>query len=181
MSYFSRDDICDASYVYATRYHGGQGSKEYALLGRLSKLGYSPGYSVRDGHLENLDENAIDILIDMVRAKHGDDRAEDVRRECRPEKADITFRLENSDDDPTTINLHAYYDHAKVWADWDQTIDGSSWECDGSDFIYNILYWRPGLIDELKAEGYSLDQSVYCEPTEEEAREYWAKQEAEEA
>lgn len=50
---------------------------------------------------------------------------------------------------------------ADLWADHDQTIDGSTWESDGSDFAYTILCDRPNLVAELREEGYKLDLSEY--------------------
>lgn len=57
-------------------------------------------------------------------------------------------------------------DFAHMWADSDQTIDGSSWECasDMPGFAYTILTARPGLADELRAEGYDVDESEYTAP-----------------
>lgn len=42
--YFDRFDICDAYYCFAVDWHGGQFSPEYAILGRLKRMGYSAGY-----------------------------------------------------------------------------------------------------------------------------------------
>jgi hypothetical protein len=42
--YFDRFDICEAYYAFATDYHGGQWSPEYAILGRLQRMGYRAGF-----------------------------------------------------------------------------------------------------------------------------------------
>lgn len=42
--YFDRFDICEAYYAFATDYHSGQRSPEYAILGRLQRMGYRPGF-----------------------------------------------------------------------------------------------------------------------------------------
>ena len=42
--YFDRFDICEAYYAFATDYHGGQWSPGYAILGRLQRMGYRPGF-----------------------------------------------------------------------------------------------------------------------------------------
>lgn len=42
--YFDRFDICEAHYAFAVDYHGGQWSPEYAILGRLQRMGYRPGF-----------------------------------------------------------------------------------------------------------------------------------------
>lgn len=47
----------------------------------------------------------------------------------------------------------------------DQTIDGCLWEAPGDlDVAYAVLQDRPGLITELKAEGYEVDIHFYVEP-----------------
>ena len=59
---------------------------------------------------------------------------------------------------------------ADAWADAHGSLDGGTWECcDGPDFVYDILYWRPGLIEELQAERLrsQLLPALY-EPGEEE-------------
>ncbi len=40
----NRFDICEAFYVYATLHHRGQGSKEYAIFGRLERIGFSASF-----------------------------------------------------------------------------------------------------------------------------------------
>lgn len=65
-----------------------------------------------------------------------------------------------------TIVLDVYakdYRQAKAWADRHQSIDGSSWETarDLDGLVYTITYDRPGLIADLRAEGYTLDLSDY--------------------
>ena len=42
--YWDRFDICEAYYAFATDYHGGQFSPEYAIFGRLQRMGYRPGF-----------------------------------------------------------------------------------------------------------------------------------------
>lgn len=44
----NRFDICEAFYVYATLHHRGQGSKEYAIFGRLERIGFRPATCVAD-------------------------------------------------------------------------------------------------------------------------------------
>lgn len=39
---FDRFDICEAWFLFASHYHGGQDSKEYAIFGRLKGLQFSP-------------------------------------------------------------------------------------------------------------------------------------------
>lgn len=53
---FDRFDICAAYELFASHYHGGMGSKEYAIFSRLHKIGYNSGPS--GGHWRRLTENA---------------------------------------------------------------------------------------------------------------------------
>lgn len=60
-----------------------------------------------------------------------------------------------------SVTVHDPY--AARWADGDQSIDGSSWEStDNGDMVYTVLTDRPGLADELSAEGYRLDLTEYA-------------------
>lgn len=77
------------------------------------------------------------------------------------------IRLSNSDDDPTQIIAIVEGDYADKWADHHGSLDGGTWEsADGPTFVYDILYWRPGLFEELEADGYKFDHSEYSEPDE---------------
>lgn len=58
MAYFNRFDICEAWWVYANSHHGGQGSKEYRILGVLQSIGFSPGMGVQNRGYSELQENA---------------------------------------------------------------------------------------------------------------------------
>lgn len=57
MAHFDRFDICEAYYLFACHYHGGQFTKEYAILGRLEKF-FRPR---PDLSIETLSENAQEI------------------------------------------------------------------------------------------------------------------------
>lgn len=61
--HFNRFDICNAYYVFASLYHGGQGSKEYRIFGRLSKIGYKPALDLCE---DDLTENSKDIFNKLV-------------------------------------------------------------------------------------------------------------------
>lgn len=39
---FDRFQICEAYFIVASRWHSGQGSKGYAILSRLTRMGYCP-------------------------------------------------------------------------------------------------------------------------------------------
>lgn len=64
---------------------------------------------------------------------------------------------------PLSYYAEVHDPYAHQWADNDQCIDGSSWETasDMPGFAYTILTDRPSLVEELRAEGYSLDLSEY--------------------
>ena len=61
--HFDRFDICEAYYLFARDYHGGQGSREYAYLGRLSNLGFKSGPFLE---VSSLNENAKEIYDSLV-------------------------------------------------------------------------------------------------------------------
>lgn len=64
MSYFDRFDVCEAFWHFAAEYHGGQGSGEYAIFGRLHRIGYKPGPMADK---RTMSENGRAILADMIR------------------------------------------------------------------------------------------------------------------
>jgi hypothetical protein len=64
MPYFNRFDVCEAYYVYALHYHRGQGSKEYAVFGRLANIGFDPSRLLYGE--ENLSENGREIYNRLV-------------------------------------------------------------------------------------------------------------------
>ena len=63
---FNRLTILDAYYMFASLYHGGQGSKEYAYFGRLDKLNYKPSLGVSSQNPDRLDVDARDIFDQLV-------------------------------------------------------------------------------------------------------------------
>jgi len=73
--------------------------------------------------------------------------------------------------DPSAIgrNVTAYAEgpYAHEWADWDGYIAGSSWETpsDMPGTAYACPCDHPGLVAELRAEGYKLDLSDYEDPS----------------
>lgn len=66
---FERMAICNAYYMFASLYHSGQDSKEYAIFGRLQKLGYKPGLAASSHNPERLDETSREIFDQLV-ARH---------------------------------------------------------------------------------------------------------------
>lgn len=63
--YFDRFDICEAYYLFAAMYHEGQWSREYAIFGRLNRLGFRPGACGINGP-DDLTENAREIFERLV-------------------------------------------------------------------------------------------------------------------
>ena len=64
MLYFDRFDICEAYYVYAMLYHGGQYTETYKIFGRLNNLEFKPSPLLCDEN--NLTENSRLIFDNLV-------------------------------------------------------------------------------------------------------------------
>lgn len=64
--FFDRFDICEAWFLYACRYHGGQNSKLYEILGRLENMRFkaAPGLDYK-----SLTENGKSIYRRLVGTK----------------------------------------------------------------------------------------------------------------
>jgi hypothetical protein len=62
--YFDRFDVCMAWYLFACDWHGGQGSPEYRILGRLHALGFHPSPILSR---RSLSENGRIILAGLIR------------------------------------------------------------------------------------------------------------------
>ena len=60
--YFDRFDICTAYYLFGSLYHSGQGSLEYAYLGRALKCGFKPGAIFG---MQSLSDNAREIYRNL--------------------------------------------------------------------------------------------------------------------
>jgi hypothetical protein len=62
----NRFAVLDAYYMFASLYHSGQGSKEYAIFGRLNRLGYKPGLGASSQRPERLSEDAREVFDRLV-------------------------------------------------------------------------------------------------------------------
>jgi len=62
--YFDRFDVCEAYWLFATEWHRGQWSSEYAVFGRLSNLGFKPSPVISK---RTLTENGRMILANLIR------------------------------------------------------------------------------------------------------------------
>lgn len=60
---FDRFDILSAYYLFGMLYHGGQGTKEYAYMGRAMNCGFKPGVSFS---FDSLTENGQYIYHQLV-------------------------------------------------------------------------------------------------------------------
>jgi hypothetical protein len=65
LMYFDRFDICEAYYVFAMLWHGGQWSEEYRIFGRLDGLGFKPRPMLSGP--EDLGENGREIYENILR------------------------------------------------------------------------------------------------------------------
>ena len=61
--YWNRFDICEAWWVFASLYHGGQYSEIYKIFGRLARMQFRPS---RGLGLDSLEENAREIFEQLV-------------------------------------------------------------------------------------------------------------------
>lgn len=61
---WDRFDIVEAWYLYAVLWHGGQSSKEYKILGRLSRMKFRPRCDLIDE--DSLEENGRMIYDSLV-------------------------------------------------------------------------------------------------------------------
>jgi hypothetical protein len=171
VSYIPREPFADAIVAYAS--HRSVDLKKRLHGSRVSHLSQSTLYSNRTEWeaLRYLSDDAREVYFAIVAQREGSKEAEELRAnyERIDRKDGVTIVLETSDDDPFQITAHMQDPIADAWADAHGSLDGGTWECcDGPDFVYDILYWRPGLIEELQAEGYNFDCSQLYEPGEEE-------------
>ena len=65
--HFDRFDICEAYYLYAADYHGGQWSDLYAVFGRLNNIQFRPSPILS---YDSLTDNGKKIYKGLVERKH---------------------------------------------------------------------------------------------------------------
>jgi len=68
MPYFDRFDICEAYYIYAMEYHGGQWSDLYSVMGRILNLGFRLSRLIKCRN--DLTDNGKEIYDNLVSSKH---------------------------------------------------------------------------------------------------------------
>ncbi|WP_126146939.1 hypothetical protein [Synechococcus elongatus] len=62
--YFDRFDICEAYWMFASSWHGGQGCELYRILSRLSQMGFKPSIGLRQP--KDLSDNGRAIYKRLV-------------------------------------------------------------------------------------------------------------------
>lgn len=78
--------IFDAYYMFASLYHGGQDSKEYAYFGRLNKIGYKPGLGASSQNPDLLTEDAREVFDRLVEKHEAPQKAETARVKAKVER-----------------------------------------------------------------------------------------------
>ena len=63
-----RFDLYGALWAFCARWHGGQSSRGYRILSRLSRAGYSPGLGLQQGRFES--EQQRDIYRALLAHRH---------------------------------------------------------------------------------------------------------------
>lgn len=67
-SILARFDLYGALWAFCARWHGGQGSRGYRILSRLSRAGYNPGAGIQAGRFES--EEQAQIYRELLRHRH---------------------------------------------------------------------------------------------------------------
>ena len=62
--YFDRFDICEAHFLFACLFHGGQGCSVYSKLGQLERMQFRCAPGIQDP--KDLGENAREIFRQLV-------------------------------------------------------------------------------------------------------------------
>jgi hypothetical protein len=79
----------------------------------------------------------------------------------------FTVHVDNLDDREGCVMVTVTGEGARKWAEWNQSIAGSNWECVDDGYAYAVPCDYPTLLDDMKAEGYTnLDLSEYSPPDE---------------
>lgn len=102
-----------------------------------------------------------DLLEDISSADSG---GHDIRQLywCLIYKAPFKINLDNLDDRDGLLLITC---GSQLLAAYDQSIAGSLWECPSDmDIAYAMPCDHPGLLEELKAEGYDINDDDYSPP-----------------
>jgi hypothetical protein len=82
----NRFTVFDAYYMFASLYHGGQGSKEYAYFGRLDRLGYKAGLGASSQNPDRLSEDAREVYDRLVYEHEAPARAKTAKVKAKAER-----------------------------------------------------------------------------------------------
>lgn len=116
------------------------------------------------GRMKNkrIHDRSLDELLAEVSAM--DSEGHDIRKLFWElvEKAPFRIKLDNLDDREGCVMIEA---ESKILAVHDQSISGSNWEApDDLNIAYAMPMDHPGLLDELKKEGYEINDDEYSPP-----------------
>jgi hypothetical protein len=179
---FNRLAIINAYVVFAHANAGGDALGQAAWRARTARFEQGTAtvayWRLTDGTsqheaIDELDEKDRPHYFALLAAKLGIAEAEKIENDyTRAHKTDgVTVVVSTNEEDPFRIDFYVSDPIACQWADHDQTIAGASWEGTGDEGLaYASTYWHGDLIAELEKEGYDLNLSQYCEPSEEDLR-----------
>ncbi len=101
-----RFDVLEAYYLFATLHHGGQGSPEYKIFGRLHKLGFKPRPSLRKP--EDLTPEGRAVYDELVARQARSDSHRTRRREAAVEQyAHLLYRTQQRQGLPAFTHTQA--------------------------------------------------------------------------
>lgn len=87
------------------------------------------------------------------------------RRTVRRDRVTLILRVSDTPH-RESVYVDVEGSEQEAWADHDGCLLGSTWESYGNGRIWNMLSNHPGIVDELKVEGYVVDASEWSEPEE---------------
>ena len=64
----ARFDLYGALWAFCNRWHGGQSSRGYRILSRLSRADYSPSLSLQSGRFES--DSQCEIYRELLKYRH---------------------------------------------------------------------------------------------------------------
>lgn len=169
---FDRQAVADALITFAS-HNDTKGMRERILTKcnrtrDLSSIGLHPNHETQWEAIDSLDEAAREHYFELLRRELGEEGQEIVDNYLRiQDVAGVEIKVSSRDHDPFEVHFEISDVIADAWADAHGSLCGGTWEtAGGTDFVYDIGMWHPGLWDELKKEGYNLDFSEWSDPDE---------------
>ncbi len=116
--------------------------------------------------LNSLEESVLPHYWALVAKVQGPDHASEMQEQrARIAQANgVRVYVSSSEDDPFQVMFHIADPIANAWCDAHGSLDGGTWEHDGSDFCYDIGMWTPELFTRLEKEGFDLAFSDWNDP-----------------